>query len=113
MRNSLWSAALIAALQTDSTLQGVGVSLEFNGNIDGPSAGGVLCLGIMSALEGRDFPNDFAMTGTILPDGTIGLVGGVPEKLLAAAKNPRIKRVAVPAFERFVRDEKGNWVDIF
>ena len=113
IRNSLWTAALIAALQKDSTLQGVSISLEFRGSIDGPSAGGVMCLGIMSALEGRAFPDDFAMTGTILPDGTIGLVGGVPEKLLAAAKDPRIKRVAVPAFERFVRDEKGNWVDLF
>lgn len=113
MRNSLWTAALIAALQKDSTLQGVRISIEFNGSIDGPSAGAVMCLGIMSALEGRDFPDDFAMTGTILPDGTIGLVGGVPEKLLAAAKNPRIRRVAVPAFERFVLDAEGNWVDIF
>ncbi len=113
IRNSLWTAALIAALQKDSTLQGVSISLAFNGSIDGPSAGGIMCLGIMSALEGREFPGDFAMTGTILPDGTIGLVGGVPEKLLAAAKNPRIKRVAVPAFERFVLDANGNWVDLF
>ncbi len=113
MRNSLWTAALIAALQKDSTLQGVSVSLEFKGSIDGPSAGGIMCLGIMSALEGRDFPDDFAMTGTILPDGTIGLVGGVPEKLLAAAKNPKIKRVAIPAFQRFVCDGNGNWIDFF
>ena len=113
IRNSLWTAALIAALQKNSTLQGVRISLDFKGGIDGPSAGAVMCLGIMSALDQRGFPDDFAMTGALLPDGTIGLVGGVPEKLAAAAKDPKIKRVAIPAFQRFAQDKDGNWVDLF
>ena len=112
IRNSLWSAALVAALQKESALQGVRISLDFKGGVDGPSAGAVMCLGIMSALDGREFPEDFAMTGTILPDGTVGLVGGVPEKLKAAAKNPKIKRVAIPAFQRFAKDADENWVDL-
>ena len=112
IRNSLWSAALVAALQKESALQGVRISLDFQGGVDGPSAGAVMCLGIMSALDGREFPDDFAMTGTILPDGTVGLVGGVPEKLKAAARNPKIKRVAIPAFQRFAKDADENWVDL-
>ena len=112
IRNSLWTAALIAGLQKESPLQGVRISLDFKGGIDGPSAGAVMCLGIMTALDGRDFPEDFAMTGTILPDGTVGLVGGVAEKLKAAAKNPKIKRVAIPAFLRFEKDAEGNWTDL-
>ncbi len=113
IRNSLWKATLVAALQNESTLQGVCISLGFRGRYDGPSAGAVMCLAIMSALDGRDFPDDFAMTGALLPDGTVGLVGGVAEKLQAAAKNPKIKRVAVPAFERFVRIADNEWVDLF
>ena len=113
IRNSLWTAALVAALQKESALQGVRISLDFKGGVDGPSAGAVMCLGIMSALDGKEFPNDFAMTGSILPDGTIGLVGGVPEKLKAVAKNPNIKRVAIPAFQRFAKDASENWVDLF
>ena len=113
IRNSLWTAALVAALHRESTLQGVRISLDFKGGVDGPSAGAVMCLGIMTALDGRDFPDDFAMTGAILPDGTVGLVGGVPEKLRAAARNPKIKRVAIPAFQRFAKDARGNWVDLF
>ena len=113
IRNSLWMAALVAAFQKESALQGVRISLDFKGDVDGPSAGAVMCLGIMSALDGRGFPDDFAMTGTILPDGTVGLVGGVPEKLKAAAKNPKIKRVAIPAFQRFAKDASENWVDLF
>lgn len=113
IRNSLWSAAIVAAIQKESALKGVRISIDFKGGMDGPSAGAVMCLGIMSALDGRNFPDDFAMTGSILPDGTVGLVGGVPEKLDAAAKNPRIKRVAIPAFQRFARDSSGKWVDLF
>ena len=112
IRNSLWTAALVAALQKDSTLQGVRISLDFRGRYDGPSAGAVMCLAIMSALDERDFPDDFAMTGALLPDGTIGLVGGVAEKMKAAADDPRIKRVAIPAFQRFERTTSGDLVDL-
>ena len=113
IRNSLWMAALNAALQKESALQGIRISLDFKGGMDGPSAGAMMCLGIMTALDGRDFPDDFAMTGTILPDGTIGNVGGVPEKMKAAARNPKIKRVAIPAFQRFDCDNNGNWTDLY
>ena len=112
IRNSLWTAALVAALQKESVLQGVRISLDFKGGMDGPSAGAVMCLGIMTALDGREFPDDFAMTGTLLPDGTVGLVGDIPEKLKAAARNPKIKRVAIPAFQRFAKDAGENWVDL-
>ncbi len=113
IRNSLWTAALVAALQKESALQGVRISLDFKGGMDGASAGAVMCLGIMTALDGREFPDDFAMTGAILPDGTVGLVGEVPEKLAAAARNSKIKRVAIPAFQRFAKDATGKWVDLF
>ena len=112
IRNSLWTAALVAALQKDSTLQGVRIALDFRGRYDGPSAGAVMCLAIMSALDKRAFPDDFAMTGALLPDGTIGLVGGVAEKMKAAAGNPKIKRVAIPAFQRFERASDGGLVDL-
>ena len=113
MRSSVWTAALTAALAKESTLDGTFVTVSFKGNVDGPSAGAMMCLGIMSALDGRAFPSDFAMTGSILPDGTVGLVGGVQQKIRAAAKDPSIKRVAIPAFLRFEQDDDGTYVDLF
>ena len=113
IRSTVWTAALTAALAKESTLDGTFVTVSFKGNVDGPSAGAMMCLGIMSALDGRAFPSDFAMTGSILPDGTIGLVGGVQQKIRAAAKDPAIKRVAIPAFLRFEQDDDGNYVDLF
>ncbi len=111
IRNSVWLAAVTAAMLRNDTMHGVTITLEFSGNIDGPSAGGVTCLAILSALDGRTLPNDFAMTGTILPDGTIGVVGGIPEKMRAAARSG-IRRIFIPAFLRIVKDPQGEDVDL-
>jgi uncharacterized protein len=53
--------------------------------IGGPSAGGALAVGATAALNGWNVRPDVLMTGTINPDGSIGPVGGIPEKASAAA----------------------------
>ncbi len=111
IRNSVWLAATTAALQRKISLQGVKIEVEFSGSVDGPSAGAVFCLAIMSAIDGRQFPSDFAMTGTIMPDGTVGAVGGIPAKIRAAAKQGK-KRFCIPAVDRFERFNGEN-VDLF
>ncbi len=61
--------------------------------IGGPSAGAVMGLALTAALWNLHHPDDpwridrgVAATGTINPDGTIGPVGGVPEKAAGAAR---------------------------
>ena len=111
IHRSVWLAAVTAAMLRNDTMHGVTISVEFSGNVDGPSAGAVTCLAILSALDGRELPRDFAMTGTILPDGTVGVVGGVPEKMRAAAKSG-VKRIFIPAFLRIFKNAKGEDVDL-
>ena len=113
IRVNVWLAAVTAAMLRNDTLYGATISVAFYGNIGGPSAGGVTCLAILSALDGRTLPNDFAMTGSILPDGTIGVVGGIPEKMAAAARAGK-KRMLIPALSgSMVRDTHGRPIDIF
>lgn len=107
MRASVWLAVTTASLTLNRDLAGETISFETSGYVDGSSAGGMLCLAVMSAIEGRPFPDDFAMTGTIMADGTIGAVGGISEKLRAASRNG-IKRVCIPTFARM--DE--NFTDL-
>ena len=52
------------------------------------------------------------MTGTIMPDGTVGLVGGVALKMRAASRSG-IKRICIPAFLRFEQQSDGSMVDLF
>ena len=54
--------------------------------IGGPSAGGIMTVGAIAALEGWAVEPGVFMTGTIQPDGSIGPVGGIPEKAKAAAE---------------------------
>jgi hypothetical protein len=112
IRASLWQAAIVAALLRNDTLQGAQATFTLSGATDGASAGGVCCLALLSALDQRPLPTDFAFTGSILPDGTIGRVGGLPQKI-AAAKQAGVQRVLVPEYCRYELDRaSGQSIDI-
>ena len=112
LRGSVWLAAMTAAMLKNDPLDGVRLTVEFSGDTDGPSAGGIICLSILQAMERKTIPADFSMTGTIMPDGTIGIVGGVALKIEAAIASG-IKRICIPAFIRFERQNDGTYVDLF
>lgn len=86
-----WTAASAAAAAVGSMASGldpgrIDVDFGVTGPIDGPSAGGVLTVGVLAALLGAPIRGDMTMTGTIGPDGSIGAVGGIALKLRAAAE---------------------------
>jgi uncharacterized protein len=54
--------------------------------VDGPSAGAAMTLLLISELQSKNINGSILITGTIEPDGTVGPVGGVPEKALAAGQ---------------------------
>lgn len=62
---------------------------------DGPSAGVAIAVSIASALAGLPVRGDVAMTGEITLRGRILKIGGLKEKILAAARND-IKAVLFP-----------------
>ncbi|MCS7121251.1 MAG: serine protease-like protein [Archaeoglobaceae archaeon] len=53
--------------------------------VGGPSAGAVMTVATIAALKNLTLRNDVFMTGTIYPDGFVGPVGGLKQKLEAAA----------------------------
>jgi ATP-dependent Lon protease len=66
---------------------------------DGPSAGVALATAILSALSGRRALGTAAMTGEISLRGRVLPVGGIKEKVLAAAR-AGIERVILPGRNR-------------
>ena len=63
---------------------------------DGPSAGVGMFMALVSLLTERAIPGDTAMTGEISLRGLVLPVGGIKEKVIAAAQ-AGIKRVILPA----------------
>jgi predicted S18 family serine protease len=89
---SVRTAVLVAERETGVSLSKTDVILTITSReeveiVDGPSAGAAIAVALMATImnEGLD-PGAF-MTGTINSDGSVGPVGGVPEKALAAARN--------------------------
>jgi ATP-dependent Lon protease len=66
---------------------------------DGPSAGVAMFMALTSLLTGRTIRSDTAMTGEISLRGLVLPVGGIKEKVVAAAA-AGIKRVLLPARNR-------------
>ena len=96
-----WEAATTSAAAFATLFSGTDPShlkLDFNitGPIDGPSAGGLLTCALLAAYSGVSLKPDVTMTGTITPDGSIGLVGYVPRKIQAAA-DAGYRTVVIPA----------------
>lgn len=73
--------------------------------IGGPSAGAAMTVATMAALMETQPRKDVVMTGMINPDGTVGPVGGIPEKLRAAAEGGA-KIFLIPAGQRVVTESK-------
>jgi ATP-dependent Lon protease len=71
---------------------------------DGPSAGIGMCTALVSALTGIPVRADVAMTGEITLRGEVLPIGGLKEKLLAAARGG-IKTVLIPEENRRNLDE--------
>jgi len=109
-RTSVWLAALQASLALDRPLSDWTVWVEAirNGErFDGPSAGGLLTAGILAGMTGQGANPRFTMTGTINPDGTIGPVGGIPQKFQAAIRAGKTT-LGYPMGQHFVTDMVTN-----
>jgi hypothetical protein len=53
---------------------------------DGPSAGAVMAVGFLAVLRGDPIIRGIALTGTLESEGRVGPVGGISDKVRAAAR---------------------------
>ena len=114
VRASAWLAASVLASEVWDPLLDVRITLEIDGRIDGPSAGGLLAAGMLAAWIGVPLASSVTMTGAVLPDGSIGPVGGIAAKIRAAAE-AGFKTVVVPACQRveFHEPDMDEVVDLW
>ncbi|MDP9132175.1 MAG: hypothetical protein M3M98_03460, partial [Nitrospirota bacterium] len=80
------------------TVSAIGIAYTSTGT-DGPSAGAVMTVGFAALLKGDRIQRGIAMTGTITKDGTIGPVGGIPDKIRAAVREG-YRTILIPEGQR-------------
>lgn len=110
-RAASWNAVTVATLLTGAPLA-TEYRFTSNGLIDGPSAGALTTVAILSLYFGDEISSTASMTGTINPTGTVGTVGGIPQKIQGVIDDGRITKVMIPAGQRNSTDASGNIVDV-
>lgn len=106
-RAGVWVSAFVAATTLNKDLTDFTFSATSGGYIDGASASGLIAAGFLAAMTGAPVAADVTMTGIINPDGTIGPVAGIPEKLVASTAKGK-KRIGYPIGMRMARSAKTN-----
>jgi hypothetical protein len=110
--SSIGLAAVVAANTLEMDLLDFEFTVETAKVGDGPSASGMVTASFLAAATGVPIDPDVTMTGTINPDGTIGPVGGIPEKFEAALRRGKHK-LGFPIGMRLAKSNvSGEKVDL-
>jgi len=111
-RAGVWVSAIVAAGVLGKDLTDFTFSASSGGYIDGASASGLMAGGFLAAMTGVAVDPKVTMTGIINPDGSIGPVGGIPEKFLGSIEKGK-KRLGYPIGMRKAKSEvSGQDVDL-
>lgn len=111
-RAGVWLSAFLSSTTLGKDLTDFKFTAEAGGNVDGASASGLMTAGYLAALTGTAIKTDVTMTGIINPDGTIGPVGGIPQKFAGSIELGK-KRLGYPIGMRYSVDvNTGESVDL-
>jgi uncharacterized protein len=111
-RAGVWVSAIIASQTIGKDLTDFQFSASSGGYIDGASASGLMSGGFLATMTGEKIDPTVTMTGIINPDGTIGPVGGIPEKFKGSIDKGK-KRLGYPIGMRWARSAAtGQMVDL-
>ncbi len=99
-RTAGWMAAVVGAYTQRTDLSGYTIYFDVAGLIDGPSAGALMTVAVLAGMRGDTLLPHATMTGTVNPDGTIGPVGGIYQKIRGAAEVGKTL-VLIPLGKRF------------
>jgi predicted ATP-dependent protease len=93
-QSAVRTAAAVASDYTGVSISQKDIIVRFVNNlddsdelvkVDGPSAGSIITAMIIAGLSDEDLNPSILVTGTIKPDGSVGSVGSVEDKIDAAA----------------------------
>lgn len=110
-RATVWIAARRAAQAVGREIVDYRFQVASEGFIDGPSAGALFTAGFLAALTGAPVKPEVTMTGTVNPDGTVGVVGGLEHKFLGAIRAGK-KVIGYPEGNKIIKGKGGRVVNL-
>ena len=106
-----WNAVTAATLLGDEPLNNREIDFTVTGPTDGQSAGALMTIATLALMRGDELGTGVTAIGTMNPDGSIGPVSELPEKVDAAVQAHNT-RVLIPEGQRNTVDAAGKKVDV-
>ncbi len=107
----LWSASLAGSLAWQKPWQGAHWKVFDVPSTDGTGIDAALAVGMLATSARRPYPKDTLVIGNLHPDGSLGAVSRLGERLDAAAA-AGLTRVIIPKVEQFENGSDGQPVDV-
>ncbi|MDB4793636.1 hypothetical protein OAG63_01230 [Methylacidiphilales bacterium] len=107
----LWSASLASSEAWQQPWQGARWKILQTPATDGSGIEAPLAVGMIATSARRPYPKETLVIGSLNPDGSLGPVSRLSERLDAAAASG-ISRVIIPNVQRFDTDASGEVVNI-
>ena len=107
----LWSASLAGSLAWQKPWQGAHWKVFQVPATDGTGIDAALAVGMIATSARRPYPKDTLVIGNLHPDGSLGAVSRLSERLNAAAQ-AGITRVIIPKVQQFETGADGQLINI-
>lgn len=107
----LWNASLASAMAWQAPWQGARWKVLQTPATDGSGIDAALAVGMIATSARRPYPKETAVIASLNPDGSLGSVSRINDRLDAAA-SAGIKRVIIASVQRFDTDASGQTVNV-
>jgi hypothetical protein len=107
----LWNASLASALAWQEPWQGARWKVLDTPVTDGSGLDAQLAVGMIATSARRPYPPKTVVIGSLNPDGSLGPVSHLMDRLEAAA-HAGITRAIIPSVQRFDTDGSGQVVNV-
>ncbi len=107
----LWNASLASAGAWQQPWLGAAWQVAQVPATDGSGLDAALAVGMISTSARRPYPKETLVIGSLNPDGSLGAVSKLVERMDAAA-GAGIKRIIIPGVQRFDTDASGQVINI-
>jgi hypothetical protein len=107
----LWSASLASAMAWQQPWEGARWKVLETPVTDGTGLDAALAVGMIATSARRSYPPKTVVIGSLNPDGSLGPVSHLVERIDAAAR-AGMTRVIIPSAQRFDTDASGQVVNM-